>query len=74
MDTASTVGADVGVGQNFFFTQHMAIRWDLKYLIFQGPDPTSVKDMGPTAKPKASDFSNRIYYNSQLDLALVFIL
>jgi outer membrane beta-barrel protein len=73
MDTVSTVAADFGVGQNFFFTQHMGVRWDLKWLVFQGPDATS-KTLGPNDHPAASDFSNRIYYNSQLDLALVFIL
>jgi outer membrane beta-barrel protein len=69
----STVAADLGIGQNFFFTSNFGIRWDLRWLIFQGPDPTS-QQLGPTNNPSAGSFSNRLYYNSQLALSAVFIL
>ncbi len=74
MGAASTFGFNVGVGQNFFFTKNVGFRFDLRWLIFQGPDPTS-KALDPNqAAPSANAFSNRIFYNSQLGLALVYIL
>ena len=64
---------NLGIGQNFFFSRNVGLRWDLRYLIFQGPDPTSQR-LTAVDSPTASSFGNRIYYNTQLDLGLVFIL
>jgi outer membrane beta-barrel protein len=73
MDSVSTVGLNLGVGQNFFFTRNFGLRADLRWLIFQGPNATSQR-LGPTDKPAASAFEDRIFYNGQLGLGLVFIL
>jgi outer membrane beta-barrel protein len=73
MDTVSTVGLNLGLGQNFFLTNNLALRADLRWLIFQGPNPTSQR-LGPTDNPSASAFEERIYYNGQLGLSLVFLL
>lgn len=73
MDSISTVGLNLGVGQNFFFTRNFGLRADLRWLIFQGPNATSQR-LGPTDKPAASSFEDRIFYNGQLGLGLVFIL
>lgn len=73
MGAVSTVGFNVGLGQNFFVTNNIGLRWDLRWLIFQGPNPTSQK-LEATDRPSAGSFDNRIYYNAQLGLGLVFIL
>lgn len=74
MDTANAVALNLGVGQNFFFTKRFGLRADLRWLIFQGPNATTV-NLGPnTQPPPASSFGNRIYYNSQAALSAVFIL
>ena len=73
MGAISTAALNLGLGQNFFITNNIGLRWDLRWLIFQGPDATS-HNLGPTDKPSAGDFSNRMFYNNQLDLGLVFIL
>lgn len=71
---------NLGVGQNFFFTKNFGLRMDLRWLIFQGPDATSqcLPDTAtarcPNVNPAASSFSNRIFYNSQIGVAGVFIL
>ena len=75
MDSISTVGFNLGLGQNFFITNNVGIRADLRWLIFQGPNPPSQR-LDPTKgdKPSASAFEDRIFYNGQLGLSLVFIL
>lgn len=73
MDQLSTVGLNLGVGQNFFFTPSFGIRLDLRWLIFQGPDATSQK-LRPQDNPSASSFDSRMYYNGQMSLAGIFIL
>jgi len=73
MDSISTVGVNLGVGQNFFITQNFGIRADLRWLIFQGPNPPTQR-LGPTDNPSASSFEDRIFYNGQLGLGLVFLL
>lgn len=73
MDTVSTAVLNLGLGQNFFVTNNMGIRWDLRWLIFSGPDATS-QPLRPQDHPTASQFSNRIYYNTQLGLSLIYVL
>jgi outer membrane beta-barrel protein len=76
MGTASTVGLNIGLGQNFFFTQNLGVRADLRWLIFQGPDAASAKNgLDPNQPaPSTGSFSDRIYYNTQLGFSLVYIL
>lgn len=77
MDPLNTVGLNVGVGQNFFFTQNFGLRMDLRYLIFQGPNATTQRlrtDSTANDNPSASSFGNRIFYNSQLAFSLIYIL
>lgn len=73
MGEVSTVGLNLGVGQNFFFTKNFGLRFDLRYLIFNGPDATSQRLL-PANNPAATSFSDRIMYNGQIGLAGVFIL
>ncbi len=73
MGSVSTVGINVGMGQNFFITKNMGVRFDLRWLIFQGPNAAS-KTLSPTDNPSASSFGSRIYYNTQIGLSLVYIL
>lgn len=73
LDPLSTVVFDFGVGQNFFFTKNIGLRWDLMWLIFQGPDATS-QQLGSFNNPSAGSFASRIYFNAQLGVSMVFIL
>ncbi|MGE3681655.1 MAG: outer membrane beta-barrel domain-containing protein [Bdellovibrionales bacterium] len=73
MEEANSVALNLGVGQNFFFTKSVGLRADMRMLIFQGPDATS-QDLHPSLNPSASAFDDRIYYNTQLSLSLVYIL
>ena len=73
MGEASTVGMNLGFGQNFFFTKNFGLRFDMRWMIFQGPNPTSQRSR-PQDNPPASGYEDRIFYNTQLGLAAVVIL
>lgn len=75
MDSVSAFGLNLGVGQNFFFTKNFGLRFDLRYLIFQGPNPsTSGVTLRSQDNPAPSRFDDRIWYNGQISLAGVFLL
>ena len=75
MDTVNTFGLNLGVGQNFFFTKNFGLRFDLRYLIFNGPNPsTKGVRLRPQDNPQPSAFEDRIWYNGQISLAGIFIL
>jgi outer membrane beta-barrel protein len=73
MGELSTVGLNIGFGQNFFFSNNFGIRFDMRWMIYQGPNATS-ESLTATDNPSASAFEDRIYYNTQIGLAAVFIL
>lgn len=73
MGEKSTVGANLGIGQNFFITNNVGLRFDLRCLIFQGPNATT-QNLGPNDNPSADAFGDRIFYNTQMGLNLVVIL
>jgi outer membrane beta-barrel protein len=74
MGSTGGVGANLGVGQNFFFTRNFGLRFDIRWLIFQGPNATT-EDIRPTDEaPPPESFDKMIHYNGQLGLGLVFIL
>lgn len=75
MDSSNTVGLNLGVGQNFFLTKNFGLRADLRWLIFQGPDPTSVTGgLDPTKTYAPGQFGDHINYNAQLSLSAVIVL
>ena len=80
MGSTGVPALNLGAGQNFFLTKNFGIRFDLRFLIFQGPDATSqcLSDKSgqcsSTATPPASAFSDRMFFNSQLGAAAMFIL
>jgi outer membrane beta-barrel protein len=73
MGEVNSFGLNLGLGQNLFITKNLGLRFDLRWLIFQGPDATS-QSLKPTDNPSAGSFSDRIYYNTQLGLGLIFVL
>lgn len=70
----SNIALDVGFGQNFYFTKQLAARFDLKLLMFNGPDATT-KDLD-TSNPTPSDdaFGKELMFKTYLSLGLVYLL
>jgi outer membrane beta-barrel protein len=74
LDSTNAIGLNLGVGQNFFLTKNFGLRADLRWLIFQGPDPTSVRPLSPNKTYNAGAFGDHINYNGQLSLSAVLVL
>jgi outer membrane beta-barrel protein len=70
--TTSNVALDVGFGQNFYVTKQLAVRFDMKLVMYNGPDPTSV-DLDTGTNPTDSDFSKDWFYKTYLSLGLGYI-
>lgn len=71
MQGYNAFGGDVGFGQNFFITTNVALRFDLRMLIFQGPNAAAA-NLRSGVNP--SSFPNRVFYYNQSELALVVLL
>lgn len=75
MGSTSTIGLNLGIGQNFFLTKKLALRVDIRMLIFRGPNAASKGvGMAPGQTHNASDFDQRMYFNNQLGLSLAYLL
>ncbi len=70
----SNIALNVGFGQNFYLTKQLAARFDLKLLMYNGPDATSQDlDTGGT-KPAETDFDKDWFFKTYLSLGLVYLL
>ncbi len=65
---------NVGFGQNFYFSNRLALRLDLRMDIFQAPDPTTQKLNAGTQAPSPTSFGKMLYFNSMLTAGLVLVL
>ncbi len=66
-------GLNVGMGQNFYFTNRFALRYDLRLLIYRGPDATS-QSLGASDNPTAGSFEDQLFINTLLSASAVFLL
>ena len=71
LDSQNTIAANVGLGQNFFFTRHFGVRVDLRVFMYQGPNPPSP---GDPKIPSPAAYEDRIFYNTQLGLTGIIVL
>ncbi len=68
------IGAHAGVGQKVYFTPSLAFRFDLRFFAYRGPDPTTL-DLDPALPPPPPDsFGQDFFFNTLLNLGLVYIL
>ena len=76
---SNSIGLDVGFGQKLYFTDNLALRFDVRLLAYQGPDPTDRKGAIKTIQSsdpdlKSSDFETTTYYHTHRTLGLVYLL
>ena len=70
--TSKTLPAlDVGLGQNFYFSPDWGVRFDLKMVMYKGPDATS-QSLRPVDNPPASSFTERFFFNTYLNGSLIY--
>lgn len=73
----STVGAQFGMGQKFFFTRNLALRFDLLGYIYSGPDPTSAVSLNPNTVREpvpSSSLDETVNFRTFFNLGLTYIL
>jgi outer membrane beta-barrel protein len=65
--------ANVGVGQRFHFTPNVAFRFDLRVVVFQGPDVLSRKLASETREVSASEFDHKLSFMNLLSFGGVYL-
>ena len=64
----------IGLGQKFYITPNFALRFDLRFVAYQGPDILSRALYNVTAEQPASSFSDKLNTTSLLGFGAVFLL
>lgn len=66
--------ASIGLGQKFYFNPSVALRFDLRFLFYQGPDPVSKSLATKTDVQSANYFDEKMYIDGLLTFGAVFLL
>lgn len=74
MNGFNAFGGNVGIGQNFYVTPRMSIRFDLRMLIFTGPNAAAANLTDSNPNPSSGSFSSRLFFNNQMTLSVVYLL
>lgn len=70
----SSMALDFGLGQRFYILRNLALRFDLKFVRFTGPNPvTKSKAQLATGNLKISDFETTNYLLTHITGGLVFL-
>lgn len=75
---STNAAANLGFGQNFYVTKNIALQFDMRLLMYQGPDPTSDSRLlnpgAGTDKRSSSDLTTATHFHSLLSFGLVYLL
>jgi len=76
IDGDKTWIANIGVGQNLFFTSRFGLRMDLKFLMYNGPNYTSIpaKTKVATGTVPASEFEKQFNFSPSIMIGAVVLL
>ena len=65
---------DIGLGQNFYLSKSFALKFDLRFMVYQGPNVVSrALDQATSVQPSSS-FDQTIQYSALLSAAAVFMV
>lgn len=64
---------DVGLGQKFYFSPNSALRFDLRFNFYQGPDVISATIPATGDTVSASNFTKRLFIGSLLSASYVYL-
>lgn len=67
----------VGLGQKFYFNPNFALRFDLRVLMYNGPDPFGAPKttlLNATSERSASEFSGRLHIGSLLSVGAIWLV
>ncbi len=66
----------IGLGQKFYFSKHLSLRFDLRLFAFNGPIPFKGGNPGiktTTSVPSLNSFEEKLMMTSNLDLGLSYL-
>ena len=72
-DSSNPVGS-FGLGQKFYLNRNFGLRFDLRFLIYQGPDVLSRKLSADTKERPAADFEKKMQVSSLLSVGAIYLL
>lgn len=70
----SKPAASFGLGQKFYFNERLALRFDLRFLVYQGPDVLSRALDQRTSTQPASAFDEKMQFGTLLSFGAVYLL
>ncbi|MCB0362514.1 MAG: outer membrane beta-barrel domain-containing protein [Bdellovibrionales bacterium] len=70
----NSIALNFGFGEKFYFTPYLALRLDLRMLVFRGPDPTSLRLIPTDVVRSSSEFEETTYFQTLMTLGLVFLI
>jgi outer membrane beta-barrel protein len=71
----SEFALDYGFGQRIYFTKNFALRFDYRFMRYNGPNPVSVsQETLDSGALKITDYSSTTYFLNHVTFALVFLL
>jgi len=75
---STNFGLNLGFGQKLYLSKDLALRVDLRFLSYLGPDPTSdPNDLNPVvdnSQRSSSDLDETTFFHTFLNVGLVFLL
>jgi outer membrane beta-barrel protein len=72
-DSAAPVG-NFGIGQKLYFSRNFALRMDLRFLGYSGPDVVSRNLAAEKAEVSAEKFEKKLIFSSLVSVGAVFLL
>ena len=73
-DGLSSMALDFGLGQRFYLLKNLALRFDLKFVRFTGPNPiTKTKAQLAAGKLKINDYETTNFFLTHITGGLVFL-
>ncbi|MCC7406172.1 MAG: outer membrane beta-barrel domain-containing protein [Bdellovibrionales bacterium] len=68
------IALNFGIGEKFYFTKNLALRLDLRMLLYRGPDPTTRRLLPTDSEYEASAFGETTFFHTMLTFGLVYLL
>lgn len=74
IDDKNLLGLNFGVGEKFYFTPNLALRLDLRLLVYRGPDPTTRRLLPTDPVQPSANFEEATFLHALMTLGLVYLL
>jgi len=70
---ATQIGFGLGLGQKFYFSKYLGLRFDARVVGYQGPNILSTSLANLKGTPANSAFQQRMFFDSVLNVSFIFM-